>query len=134
MKTISIITVVDIVGVFASGTLSKNIYMIDNNKANGSTDEGTGVLKTMVEEGDILVWIVQALEPEAYASITGIEIEKEYCEPKQKPYEGTDITFWVGRVKKNLKAVPYNLKIKVGNRDKELLTPNPPYLIGRLTN
>lgn len=134
MKTISIFTVVDVIGALAGGTLNKNIYMIDNNKAGGSADEGTEVLKTMVKKEDRLVWIVLSLEPEAYASITGIDINNDYCNPKMKIYTGTDVTYWVGKVKKDLQSIPYRLKIKVGNQKQELTTPNQPSLIGEINS
>lgn len=133
-KTITISALVDVVGALAAESLQNSIYLTDNNKLNGSTDEGTEVLKTKVKKGDQLMWTSMSLEPEAYASITGIIIDSEYCEPEQRPYVGSDITFWIGTVKKDLEAVPYKIKIKVGNRQLELTTPNSPSLIGDAGN
>jgi len=130
-RTITITPIIDIVGALADGTLSKNLYLLDNNKANGSSGEGTETLKTMVEEGDQLIWSIMSLEPEAFASITDIVIDSAYCEPQQRTYPGSDVVYWFGQVKKNLKTTPYSLKIKVGNRDEELLTSSTPCLVGR---
>lgn len=130
MKTITIISLVDVVGALASGTIGGNLYLLDNNRLGGSSGEGTEVLKTMVNEGDQLVWTVMSLEPEAYASIDGILIDSDYCEPEQKTYEGSDVTYWVGKVKKKLQTVPYKLKVAVGTRPEPLVTPNSAALVG----
>lgn len=131
MKTISIVSIVDVVGTLSEESLAGNLYMMDDNKANGSTDQGTEFLKTKVKEGDTLVWVVQALECEAYVSISGIIIDEKYCEPEQKTYEGTDITYWIGRVKTGVKnsTVPYKLKFKLGSRAEEKSSVCTPFII-----
>ena len=130
MKTITIMTMIDVVGALASNSLTNNIYMIDDNKLNGSQDLGTGVLKTKVEQGDNLLWVVLSIEPEAFGTITGIIIDPDYCEPEQQYYVGSDVAYWQGTVKKDLQSVPYDLKIRIGTRDEELTTPEAPSLIG----
>ncbi|MDO9105751.1 MAG: hypothetical protein Q7U57_12430 [Methylovulum sp.] len=129
-KTITIVSLIDVVGALANDTLNGNIYLMDNNKSNGSSDQGTEVLKTLVKEGDQLVWTVMSLEPEAYASIKEIIIDSDYCVPEQKTYEGSDVTYWVGKVKKNPKSTPYNLKIQVGTQEQALMTTSSPSLVG----
>jgi len=137
MATISITTLIDVLGALTHDTLSGSLYMMDNNKANGSTDLGTEFLKTSARKGDRLVWTVGALEAESRARIVAIEIDEEYCAPREKTYEGTDVTYWVGTVKKRIdKTLPYALKLKVATRDAEMTTPTPasaalsPCLIG----
>lgn len=130
-RTISVVTLVDVAGALASGTLSNNLYLMDNNKTNGSSDEGTEILKTRVRAGDQLLWTTVSLEPEAYASITGILIDSDYCEPEQRSYAGSDVTYWIGKVKKNLDLVPYKLEIKVGTQNKAMVTVSSPSLVGQ---
>lgn len=127
---ITIMTFINVIGALARNTLTDNLYMIDSNKANGSQDLGTGVLKTKVKMGDQLLWTVMPIEPEAFGSITGIIIDSDFCEPEQKYFPGSDVTYWQGTVKKDLQSVPYNLKMRVGTRDQELTTTEAPSLIG----
>lgn len=121
-KTITIASVVDVVGVLATDSLSGQAYFMDTNKANGSTGQGTENLKTVVTKGDRLVWTVTPLEVEAYVAIDDIVIDKDYCEPKQSTYEGTDITYWTGTVKKDMTLTPYSIKFKVGTRAEPIAT------------
>jgi len=132
MKTISILSVVDVVGALADDNLSGNVHLMDNNKANGSHDQGTESLKTVVKKGDNLVWTTLPLECEAYASIEGVLIDKDYCDPQQATYKDTAITYWSGTVKRNLNgaAIPYRLKFQVGNRLELMSTSATPYLVG----
>lgn len=132
-KTITIVTVIDVVGALATESLSENVYLLDTNKMGGSENIGTDYLKTAVQKGDRIVWTIQALECEAFASIEDIIIDHEYCEPKQETYKGTDVTYWVGTVKKNVKLVPYNIKYKVGSRPEGMTTTSNPALIGKAT-
>jgi hypothetical protein len=130
-KTITIASVIDVVGALASDSLSGEVYFMDTNKANGSTGQGTENLKTVVEKGDRLVWTVIFLECEAYAAIDEIIIDKNYCEPEKKTYEGTDVSYWSGTVKKDVKFVPYTIKFKVGTRAESIPTASPLYLVGK---
>ncbi|NRB39911.1 MAG: hypothetical protein HRU20_15825 [Pseudomonadales bacterium] len=131
MRTISIVCVVDVAGVLARNKMSGNHYLVDNNKVNGSTEEGTEVLKTKVSKGDKVVWVAQPLETESFASIEGILIDKDYCNPKKKYYEGTNVSYWVGIVKKDTDQheIPYNLQFKVGSRAEEMLSSAIPTLV-----
>lgn len=115
-KTISILSIIDVVSALAEGTLERNIYLLDNNKVNGSLDEGTSELKTKVKSGDVLVWTVSPIEPEVYVGITDITMDNEYCEPLKQFYEGTDVAYWVGKVKKDMDQLQYQAKYKVGTR------------------
>jgi hypothetical protein len=127
----TILTLVDVVGALANDTLSNNVYMLDNNASKGSTGEGSERLKTQVKRGDQLIWLIQAIEPESFVTIADIIIDKAYCEPVEQAYEGTDITFWSATVKKVPETnLPYQIKMKMGNRDHELVTPQTPFLIG----
>ena len=129
-NTITITAVVDIVAALASETLSGNFYMLDTNKLNGSTGIGTENLRTVVKKGDKLIWNVFALECEAYACIDEIIIDRNYCEPERKAYDGTDFVYWAGTVKKDIKVLAYNLKFKLGSRSEAMSALSKPCLVG----
>ncbi|MDB5655654.1 MAG: hypothetical protein JWQ94_3267 [Tardiphaga sp.] len=134
METISIISVVDVVGALAADMVAGSLYLVDNNKAGGSKDEGTEMLQTMVRKGDQVVWVSIPLECEAFISITGVEIDKkfrEYCDPKKGVYPDTNVVYWVGEIKKDLDvAIPYTLKFRLGSRRGDMATTSFPALIG----
>lgn len=131
MATITIVTVIDVVGALATESIKGNIYLMDTNKQNGSWGQGTENLRTVAEKGDKLVWTVQSLECEAYASIEDILIDPEYCEPKKETYEGTDVTYWVGTIKKDIKAIPYQTRFRLGTREEPMANPSSPFLVGK---
>ncbi|MFM5997488.1 MAG: hypothetical protein ACKPGB_21240 [Dolichospermum sp.] len=130
-KTITIASVIDVVGALATDSLSGQVYFTDTEKASGSTGHGTENLKTIVSVGDVLVWTVTFLECEAYAAIDEIIIDKKYCEPEKKVYEGTDVSYWSGTVKENVQLVPYTIKFNVGTRAESIATASPLYLVGK---
>lgn len=130
-KTITIASVIDVVGVLATDSTLGQVYFMDTNKAGGSTGQGTEGLRTAVEVGDRLVWTVIFLECEAYAAIDEIIIDPEYCEPVKKIYDNTDVSYWSGVIKKEIKLLPYTIKFKVGTRAESVATATPIYLMGK---
>ncbi|GHH86976.1 hypothetical protein GCM10018793_60940 [Streptomyces sulfonofaciens] len=130
-RPISITAVVDCVGALAAGNTRGHVYLYDTNKAGGSAGLGTEQLRTRVTAGDQLLWNVLALECEAFVAIDGIEIDKEVCEPVRKVYPGTDVSYWIGTVKKSgTTEVPYQIRFKLGTRDEPLTTALSPALVG----
>ncbi|MDJ0511022.1 MAG: hypothetical protein QNJ64_17465 [Crocosphaera sp.] len=129
-KTTTIASVIDVVGALATDSLSGQVYFMDTNKAGGSQNQGTENLRTVVKKGDRLVWTVIFLECEAYAAIDDIIIDKDCCEPKKEFYEGTDVSYWVGTVKKDVTITPYSVKFKVGTRAEPIETESSLFLIG----
>lgn len=130
-RPISITAVVDCVGALASLSTRGHLYLYDTNKAGGSTGFGTEELKTKVKGGDQLLWTVLALECEAYLSIDDIVIDKEVCEPQRKVYPGTDVSYWIGTVKKDgVGVIPYQIKFKLGTKSEPVTTALSPTLVG----
>ncbi len=121
-KTITIASVIDVVGGLATDALEGQVYCMDTNKADGSTGQGTEYLRTVVQKGDRLVWTVIFLECEAYAVIDEIVIDSDCCEPEQKFYDGTDVSYWSAVIKKDIASVPYSLKFRIGTRAEPLST------------
>lgn len=130
-RPISITSVVDCVGSLANRSLHGNVYLFDTNKAGGSTGIGTEELKTRVRKGDELLWTVFALECGAYVSIDDVVIDKEVCAPERKVYPGTDVSYWIGAVKKDdIGVLPYQIKYKIGTRAEPMTAPLSPRLVG----
>jgi hypothetical protein len=117
-KRVRVIVMVDVVGALATENLDGALWLVDSNKSGGSTREGTSQLKTAVKKGDELIWTVMSLECEAFAAIESIEIDPAYCEVTRGVYEGTDISFWLGKVKKDpgSSVIPYNVHVRLGTR------------------
>lgn len=136
MKTITIISVVDVIGALADESLNYNIYLFDNNKTGGSQGLGTDCLKTKVSVGDRLLWTIMPMEPESYSAINGIIIDKTVCEPSLRTYEGSDVTFWEGIVKRDIEEIPYVISFAFGNKIKIINSDihKTPSLIGTKTN
>jgi len=132
-----IVVVVDVVGAVAAETLDGSVWLMDSNKSGGSTNEGTRQLQTTVRKGDQLIWTTMSLECEAFAAIDAIEIDPAYCEVTRGVYEGTDISYWLGKVKKDPgdAVVPYNVHFKLGSRPGavSMSGPNLPAITGGRT-
>ena len=118
---VSINTVVDVVGALVDDSLRNNIYLVDNNKANGSTGLGTDALQSAVNVGDTILWTVESLEPEAYAMITGIEIDS-LVDVTEGVFPGSDVIYWKGIVEQQFDTLPYKLEVTVGTRTTALVT------------
>ena len=126
MKTIQIVTMVDVIGALATRSLEGRLYMVDSNKEGGSQQEGTGALKTCAAEGDGLLWTVRPIDPESFAAISGVDIPKEYCEPEKKYYPDSDIAYWEGKVKQNLSGeVAYSITLELGTTKIQLMSKGP---------
>jgi hypothetical protein len=116
-KTVSVLSVIDVISALSDGTLSKNIYLYDNNKAGGSTGQGTSALASNVTQGDTLVWTTMAIEPEVFVEIASITMDPTYCKPIKGFYPGTDVAFWSGVVLKDIGTLQYEVGYTVGTRD-----------------
>ncbi len=123
IETISIIALVDVIGTLAEDSLKGNIYLFDNNRLNGSVGEGTDNLMTKLKfdsNAEInLVWNIASIEPESFACISQVVVNKEYIKVEKKNYNNSDIIYWKGSVKKNFDKLSYQLFIKVGTRNFE---------------
>jgi hypothetical protein len=126
----SITAVVDCPGALASRSLSGNLYLYDTKKADGSTGFGTEELRTRVKKGDQLLWNVIALECETYVSIDSIQIDPQICVPEKKVYPGTDISYWLATVQKDVPdAVPYEITFRLGSLTTPIATTSSPALV-----
>jgi hypothetical protein len=104
--------------------------MLDTNGDGGSTGIGTETLRTRVARGDQLLWDVIPLECEAFAAIDEIVIDEDFCAVERRTYPGTDISYWVGTVKRDRGEVPYHIRFKLGIRPEPMTTASTPFLVG----
>jgi len=132
-QPISIRAVIDVVGALATGSLSGNLYLLDTNRANGSTGIGTESLRTRVRKGDQVLWTALPLECEAFASIEDIVVDKEFCMVESRTYPGTDVSYWIGTVKRDTEIATYYIKFKLGTRMEAMTTASPAFLVGAAT-
>jgi hypothetical protein len=130
-RPISITAVVDCVGALAAQDLHGSLYLYDTNKAGGSTGFGTDQLRTPVRGGDQLLWTALALECEAFVSIDAVVIDADICVPERKVFPGTDVSYWIGTVKKDAaEPVPYQLSFLLGTRTEPITSTVPLILDG----
>lgn len=121
--------IVDVVKALGHGTLEGSVYLYDNNRDNGSVGEGTGDLsplllfaETDAAKPDIeVMWNIIALEPEAFAELSHVAVDGDYMEVKQCTYAGSDVGYWIGRVKKRFKELTCEISVKLGNHEQEFL-------------
>jgi hypothetical protein len=121
-EVISILLVVDVVGALSSGALDGNIYLFDSNRRNGSTGEGTQELTTKLHaaKGEVAVlWNIISLDPEAFVSISNIQTDSKYMDAVSHTYEGSDVEYWTGTVKKDFRSLCCRFFIKLGSCDTE---------------
>ncbi len=123
MKTISILCVVNTVSALSQNTLCDSIYFIDDNKLNGSINQGTEFLQTKVKKGDTIIWTVMSLEGEAFVAIDNISINNEYCEVTKKSFDETEVTYWIGTIKKDIpEELSYKLALLLGDKKEPMFT------------
>ncbi|SFW85816.1 hypothetical protein [Chitinophaga sancti] len=129
-RTITIMSLIDVIGALAEDSMKANVYLFDNNKSKGSVNEGTGRLKTKVKAGDTLFWTLMSLEPESFAEISNISIDPEICRLEKKKYPQSDVVFWEGEVLKEAASTPYKITFEIGYQKQKFETEENPELIG----
>lgn len=133
-ERLRVMVVVDVVSALASESLDDAVWLVGSEPRGGSTGNGTRHLQTTVAVGDELLWTVMSLECEAFASIEAIRIDPAYCTVTSGVYEGTDIRYWLGTVRKNpgKAVVPYGIEFRLGSRRDvmTLSTPDLPSITG----
>ena len=119
---INIVTVVDVVGALASESLDGNIHLIDNSRSSTTTGQGTAELSTTCKHGQVINWLIYAVDLQSPALIHNIDFEGS-VNPclKLQPY-GAPVfgPYWAGIVKleADLKSgvYPYRLEIEMAGR------------------
>ena len=113
---INVIIAVDIQAALAAGELRGSTYLIDSNKSNGSINEGTEMLQTSVQAGDVLLWFASGLEVETKNRIVNISFPAGAAvDPIQAGVPPNE--YWTGTVKEGFNGIyQYNVDLKVEGR------------------
>jgi hypothetical protein len=128
-KTVTIVTVIDIVGALTTRSLDGVTFLFDDNRRFGSDGLGTASLRTKVRAGDTLVWTTFPLEVEAFVGISEVVIAPAICKPERRRFPGSDIIYWQAIVLDCSDEVPYQIKYFVGD-DQTVMSPTrSPFLI-----
>lgn len=69
---INIVTVVDVIGTLSAGTLSGNMYMMDNTRSELTSGQGTGSLSSAVRHAQVLNWHVWPVDVQTDVRINNI--------------------------------------------------------------
>jgi len=118
---INIIVFVDTIGALSSQSLDKFTYAVDNSEFN-STGQGTASLSTICQPGQVIQWIICAIDLQTPAAINNIRFlpvnpESElFEEPDEQQYvnENPDLDVWKGIVPATMiPGVPYRYVFEV---------------------
>jgi hypothetical protein len=93
MSTVCVLIAIDVEGALSSSDLSNNIYMMDTDKFQGSSGEGTAALDTYLAIGDTIIWSVAPIDPGTNVQIksfTGEAVDNKYIKPVQNPLSPTN--------------------------------------------
>ena len=130
-KTITIVSVVNVLEGLSNDDVHGSVYLIDNNLRFGSQDEGTPVLKTKINVGDILIWTVMPLEVDSYVGLANVTVGEGICEPTEHNFPDSDVIYWLGEVKKVPKEpIEYSISYWLGTRPEAMSPKQKPFLIG----
>lgn len=130
----NVMAMLDVVGALGSGTLSQSLYLFDNNRREGSTGHGTSSLKTVAQQGDVVVWTTMALECEAFTRLDRVEIDVAYAEYvtlDAGAFSETPEVYWFAKILKPLPAtsIPYHLSYRLGSAPEPYRAPTASLLI-----
>lgn len=129
MRQITIRLVVDVVSVLETESLTRHLFMFDNNRLHGSIDQNTSHLATAVAPGDQIIWSVVPIECEAYAALSAVDVPAEFVEVTKNTYPGTNVSYWTGVVKKPVGDLSYGLTFELGTRTNTVSTDRTSRLI-----
>jgi hypothetical protein len=124
-KTITVLVVIHAEDALSGNILDgNNTRLFDNNRAGGSTGEGTHRLKTKVnskQNGCTILWNSMSITPETLVKISEIRTDTNYMHVTKCSYKDSDITYWKGTIKKAFEELTCRLSIKIGCSDREFL-------------
>jgi len=108
MSQLGVIILIDVVEVLKNNTFEGNTYMIDNNKYNGSINEGTDKLETSITGTQIVNWLASPISGTSaisIESITGEAVDKGVMVPIQNgspAFGASEGLWWGGTVDSNV--------------------------------
>jgi hypothetical protein len=135
MQAINIVTIVDVIGALSSGALRDNLYMADNGW--GSAGKGTAELATACYPGQLINWVVNALDVQTPVLIDAITfLDKDDTAAAQgiviaPGFGGAPRSFyWAGFVPCYLPPglYGYRLKLQMGRGSRSTMCVDTPAL------
>lgn len=130
MAQLSVVILIDVEAVNKTNTLAGNIYFIDNNEWNGSTNEGTEHLVTAIAGTQVINWLCLGIDVipsetqpipgwPVIVKIEGEAVEKHVMIPDQfmSPDFTTDGRYWSATVDSNTEGrYAYTLHFDIGGK------------------
>ena len=98
---INIWSAVDVIGALKRGTLSGNLYMMDNSRSPLTSGQGTETLSSAVKFTQVLNWHVMAIDVQTHISINNMIFYSDEANPpcaKLKKYGAPSGDYWAGIV------------------------------------
>ncbi len=134
MNLVTIRMIIDVAGALEAGAPEGSLFMFDNRRLAGSRFQSTNRLHTAVSPGDRIVWLLSPIECEVYVALERIDMPGDFCEISQQTYEGTNIVYWAGTVKKPVGELPYDITFRVGTPENKMTTNRTARLIDAIQN
>lgn len=123
VNNITVMGFVDVAQSLADGTVNGNAYWMDNNRSNGSSNEGTDSLITKLKPGDTVRWFVFSLEVETVVDIIGITGPAASISNPQlveTPY----FSWWEGEIDETVSGIhDYSLELQVESQEMLMSSP-----------
>lgn len=115
---------VDVAQALADESLVNNQYWFDTNAAGGSTGMGTGTLKTVLNRGDSVIWVVSGFEVETFVDMTGISIPAQIlvANSLQGTSYGYGYTVWSAQIAADAASGEYTYQVTLNLENKPMTT------------
>lgn len=112
VKVVYVTAVLDVMAALINNSVDGNFYMFDNNTLDGSTGQGTEKLNSVLQPGDMVIWLVSGMEVETFCDI------KSITGPAVAAFDiNKDRGYWMGIAKEGVaESFEYNLEIQVESK------------------
>jgi len=114
---------IDVAQALADGSLVNNQYWFDTNVAGGSTGMGSGALKTVVNKGDTVTWVVSGLEVETLVDIVSVSGTPALALDSPGKYSaGYGNTIWSATIPADTPSGVYAYQVTLNLENKPMTT------------
>ncbi|MFQ3235711.1 MAG: hypothetical protein ACI9C4_001273 [Paraglaciecola sp.] len=137
---INIVIAVDVIRALSEKTLKDNLYMMDNNPFNNgqqSTGQGTDYLTTSCMPGQVIQWVIQAIDLQTPVSIKSIRfLSGDEDQGAEKHLDNAEedcisrrpeLKVWTGVVPETLVSSQpylYQLELQMGDGQNAIMSVN----------
>ncbi len=137
MNFVTIHTIVDVATALEARALDNVMFMFDNRRAEGSKNQRSNRLCSVLLPGEEILWTIAPLECEVYIAIKDIHFEKNKKFKNTKHlFPGSDVSYWIGTVRPEAveeakKAGPlrYRMMLEVGGKITEMTSDQASILL-----